>query len=254
MTAFVTGASAGFGRAICRRLVADGHKVIAVARRRDRLTELENEFGADAVHGIVLDVRNREDVDRAVLALPKSFSDIDILVNNAGLALGLDPPHKAPPRDLEIMVDTNIKGVLHVTQAVLPGMVERDRGTIIMMGSVAANWPYPGGGVYGGTKAFLKQFSLGLRADLHATSIRVSVIEPGLVGGTEFSGVRFGGDSERAGRLYENTTPLSEGDIAEAVGWICKLPQHVNINTIEMMPVVQSFGPLPVARGEKHAG
>ena len=252
MTAVVTGASAGFGREICRRLAADGHKIVAVARRLDRLMELQEEIGQAKVHGVALDVRDRGAVDRAFRELPSDFKDIDVLVNNAGLALGLDPPHKADPAHLETMVDTNIKGVLHVTQAVLPGMVERNRGIIIMMGSVAANWPYPGGGVYGGTKAFLKQFSLGLRADLHSTNIRVSVVEPGLVGGTEFSQVRFSGDMERVERIYDNTTPLNERDVAEAVGWICSLPPHVNINTIEMMPVAQGFGPLPVARRSAH--
>jgi 3-hydroxy acid dehydrogenase/malonic semialdehyde reductase len=211
--------------------------------------ELQEEIGKAKVQGLALDVRDRGGVERAFRQLPSDFRDIDILVNNAGLALGLDPLQKANPVDLETMVDTNIKGVLHVTQAVLPGMVDRNRGTIIMMGSVAANWPYPGGGVYGGTKAFLKQFSLGLRADLHSTNIRVSVVEPGLVGGTEFSQIRFSGDMERVERLYENTTPLNERDVAEVVGWICGLPPHVNINAIEMMPLVQSFGALPVARG-----
>lgn len=171
------------------------------------------------------------------------------MVNNAGLALGLEPAHKANIDDWDTMIDTNAKGLVNMTRAILPDMVERNVGHIINIGSTAANWPYAGGNVYGATKAFVKQFSLGLRADLHGTRVRVSDIEPGLVGGTEFSNVRFKGDNERVGKTYENANALSAVDIAEAVYWVATLPAHVNINTIEMMPVSQSFAPLSVHRG-----
>jgi 3-hydroxy acid dehydrogenase/malonic semialdehyde reductase len=180
--------------------------------------------------------------------LPAEWRNIDILVNNAGLALGMEPAHKADPDDWETMIDTNNKGLVYMTRAVLPGMVERNRGHIINIGSTAGSWPYAGGNVYGATKAFVRQFSLNLRADLHKTAIRVTDIEPGLVGGTEFSNVRFKGDDGKVEKTYENANALTAEDVTEAVWWVATLPKHVNINTLEMMPVSQSFAGLSVHR------
>jgi 3-hydroxy acid dehydrogenase/malonic semialdehyde reductase len=248
MIVFVTGATSGFGAAIARRFAADGHHIIAAGRRQDRLEALRQECGAARIHPLTLDVRDRAAVDAAVASLPPELSAIDILVNNAGLALGLEPAQRTDPDQWEQMVDTNIKGVMYVTRAVLPGMVERRRGHIINLGSIAGTYAYPGGNVYGATKAFVRQFSLGLRADLFGTPIRVTSVEPGLVGGTEFSAVRFGGDAQKASKIYDGADALTPGDVAEAVHWVASLPPRVNINAIEMMPVTQSFGPLPVHR------
>ncbi|WP_302796217.1 bifunctional NADP-dependent 3-hydroxy acid dehydrogenase/3-hydroxypropionate dehydrogenase YdfG [Hafnia paralvei] len=248
MNIFVTGATAGFGEAITHKFINNGHHVIATGRRLERLEKLKDELG-DALTILQLDVRNRAAIQQALESLPVEKRRIDVLVNNAGLALGLEPAHKANIDDWDTMIDTNAKGLVNMTRAILPDMVERNVGHIINIGSTAANWPYAGGNVYGATKAFVKQFSLGLRADLHGTRVRVSDIEPGLVGGTEFSNVRFKGDNERVGKTYENANALSAVDIAEAVYWVATLPAHVNINTIEMMPVSQSFAPLSVHRG-----
>lgn len=248
MNIFVTGATAGFGEAITRKFIKNGHTVIATGRRLSRLEALKDELG-DALTIVQLDVRNRAAIQLALESLPAEKRHIDVLVNNAGLALGLEPAHKANVDDWDTMIDTNAKGLVNMTRAILPNMVERNVGHIINIGSTAANWPYAGGNVYGATKAFVKQFSLGLRADLHGTKVRVSDIEPGLVGGTEFSNVRFKGDEGRVEKTYENANALSADDIAEAVYWVATLPTHVNINTIEMMPVSQSFAPLSVYRG-----
>ena len=248
MIILVTGATSGFGLAIARRFAAEGHRIIAAGRRSERLAALRDEFDATRIHPLVLDVRDRLAVDAALAALPGELAAIDLLVNNAGLALGLEPAQRADIQNWEQMVDTNVKGVMYVTRAVLPGMVERGRGHIVNLGSIAGTYPYPGGNVYGATKAFVRQFSLNLRADLFGTPIRVSNIEPGLVGGTEFSTVRFGGDAQRAARIYEGADALTPEDVAEAVHWVATLPPRVNINAIEMMPVTQAFGPLPVHR------
>jgi 3-hydroxy acid dehydrogenase/malonic semialdehyde reductase len=197
---------------------------------------------------VALDVRNREAVAQAIAALPKQFADVSVLVNNAGLALGLEPAQNAQLDAWDEMVDTNVKGLMYVTRAILPGMVTRNHGHVVNMGSIAATYPYPGGNVYGASKAFVRQFSLNLRADLIGTKVRVTDIEPGLVGGTEFSSVRFGGDAERAAKIYQGANALTPEDVAEAVHWVATLPERVNINTLEMMPVTQTFGPLPVHR------
>jgi 3-hydroxy acid dehydrogenase/malonic semialdehyde reductase len=249
MIVFVTGATSGFGAAITRRFVAAGHRVVGIGRRAERLSALVGELGDDSFHPVVLDVTRREDVSKATRNLPKSFQDIDLLVNNAGLAKGLEPAQDSQLADWDAMIDTNVRGLTYVTHAVLPGMVERDRGHVINMGSVAATYPYPGGNVYGATKAFVRQFSLNLRADLAGTQVRVTDIEPGLVGGSEFSVLRFSGNTERAASLYEGADPLMPDDIADAVHWIATRPAHVNINTIEIMPVSQTFGALPISRG-----
>lgn len=249
MNVFVTGATSGFGASIARRFVKAGHVVTVTGRREDRLLELQKEFGPERVHVVRLDVRSREQVNKAIEALPKCFADVDLLVNNAGLALGIGPAQEADLDAWDAMVDTNIKGVMYLTRAILPGMVARDRGHIINVGSVAATYPYPGGNVYGGTKAFVRQFSLNLRADLLGTRVRISEIEPGMVGGTEFSSVRFGGDSEKVEKVYAGADALTAEDIAETVFWMASLPPHVNVNTIELMPVSQAFGALAVHRG-----
>ena len=246
-TVFVTGASAGFGAEIARRFIAAGAHVVLAARREDRLDQLVTELG-DHAHAVTLDVRDRAAIAAALAALPERFAEIDVLVNNAGLALGLEPAPRANLDDWEQMVDTNCKGLMTVTRAVLPGMVARRRGHVVNLGSIAGTYPYPGGNVYGATKAFVHQFSLNLRSDLHGTGVRVTCVEPGLVGGTEFSLVRFSGQAEKAAAVYANTQPLTAGDVAEAVVWATAQPPHVNINVIELMPVVQSFAPFQIQR------
>jgi 3-hydroxy acid dehydrogenase/malonic semialdehyde reductase len=247
--AFVTGATAGFGLAIARRFAADGWSIVAAGRREDRLDGLVAELGAGRCHPVVLDVRDRAAVAAAVAGLPAAFAEIDLLVNNAGLALGLAPAQSALLDDWDAMVDTNCKGLMYVTRAVLPGMVARNRGHVVNIGSTAGEWPYPGGNVYGASKAFVRHFSLNLRADLFGTAVRVTDIEPGLVGGTEFSAVRFKGDAEKAAAPYAGADALTPDDIADAVHWVASRPARVNVNTLQVMPVAQSFGPLRVHKG-----
>ncbi|PHM24248.1 bifunctional NADP-dependent 3-hydroxy acid dehydrogenase/3-hydroxypropionate dehydrogenase YdfG [Xenorhabdus ehlersii] len=247
MIVFVTGATSGFGEAIARKFIKHGSIVIAAGRRKDRLDQLKNELGEN-FHPIQLDVRNRTAIEQTVQQLPDGLRNVDVLVNNAGLALGLEPAHQANPDDWETMIDTNTKGLVNMTRALLPNMVQTNHGHIINIGSTAANWPYAGGNVYGATKAFVKQFSLGLRADLHGKNIRVTDIEPGLVEGTEFSHVRFKGNQEKVDKTYAGADALMAEDIAEAVFWVANLPPRVNINTLEMMPVCQSFAGLTVYR------
>ena len=249
MIILVTGATAGFGRVIAQRFAADGARIIAAGRRAERLDALRSELGKDRVLPLVLDVRDRAAVEAAVAGLPAEWAAVDVCVNNAGLALGLAPAQEADLDDWDAMVDTNIKGLMYVTRAVLPGMVARNSGHIVNIGSTAGEFPYPGGNAYGATKAFVRHFSLNLRADLFGTRIRVTDIEPGLVGGTEFSNVRFHGDDARAATIYEGAEPLTPDDVAEAVHWVSRLPARVNINTLQMMPVGQSFGPLRVDKG-----
>jgi 3-hydroxy acid dehydrogenase / malonic semialdehyde reductase len=245
-TVFVTGASSGFGAAIARRFAADGARVIAAARRADRVRDLAAELGP-RVLAVELDVRDPEAVAAVVAGLPPDFAAVDVLVNNAGLALGLNPAQDADLGDWAQMIDTNCKGLAYCTRAVLPGMVARGRGHVINLGSVAGSYPYPGGNVYGGTKAFVHQFSLNLRSDLHGTGVRVTCVEPGMAD-TEFSLVRFDGDQASADRVYAGMQPLTADDIAESVHWAAGLPAHVNVNTIELMPTAQSFAPFQVAR------
>ncbi|WP_340688535.1 SDR family oxidoreductase [Amycolatopsis coloradensis] len=246
-TVFVTGASAGFGVEIVRRFAADGAKVVAAARSKDRLDKLAVELGENVLP-FELDVRDADAVAALPGTLPAEFAEVDLLVNNAGLAKGLEPAHRAKLDDWDQMIDTNIRGLAHLTRALLPGMVERGRGHVINIGSVAGSYPYPGGNAYGATKAFVHQFSLNLRADLQGTGVRVTNVEPGLVGGTEFSVVRFEGDQSKADNVYKGTTPLTAADVAESVFWAASQPEHVNINVIELMPVVQSFSALHIHR------
>jgi NADP-dependent 3-hydroxy acid dehydrogenase YdfG len=244
--AFITGATSGFGAALARRIVAGGGKVIAVGRRADRLEALHNELG-DAVLPRAVDIRDEAAVRKIITDLPDSFAAIDILFNNAGLASGLEKSQSADFSDWQKMIDTNVTALATVTHAILPGMVARNRGDIINVSSVAASYPYVGGAVYGGTKAFVRQFSLSLRSDLLGTSIRVTSVEPGMCD-TEFSTVRFSGDRTRADAVYEGMTPLSADDVALTVESILRLPAHVNVNTIEMMPVQQAFAGFSVDR------
>jgi 3-hydroxy acid dehydrogenase / malonic semialdehyde reductase len=243
---FVTGASSGFGAAVARRFAADGARVVAAARRSDRVRDLAAELGP-RVLPITLDVRDRAAVGAAVAGLPAEFAAIDLLVNNAGLALGLNPAQDADLDDWDQMIDTNCKGLVYCTRAILPGMVARGAGHVINLGSVAGSYPYPGGNVYGGTKAFVHQFSLNLRSDLHGTGVRVTCVEPGMAD-TEFSLTRFSGDRAKADAVYGGMQPLTPDDIAESIYWAATLPRHVNVNTIELMPTTQSFAPFQVAR------
>ena len=246
--ALITGATSGFGAACARRFAAEGWRLILCGRRQERLDELRTELAATgSVHTFPLDVRDETAVNTAIAALPAEFAEIDLLVNNAGLALGLEPAQRCDMQDWQDMIDTNIKGLLYCTRAVLPGMVERNRGHIVNIGSVAGNYPYPGGNVYGGTKAFVKQFSLNLRADLLGAKVRVTNVEPGMAE-TEFSLVRFKGDDSKAGRIYEGVQPLRPEDIADVVYWTTTRPVHVNINRVEVMPVCQAFSPFAISR------
>ncbi len=197
---------------------------------------------------LTLDVTDAAAVAALPGSLPEGWREVDVLVNNAGLALGLDPAQNADLDHLDRMIATNVTGLVHMTRALLPGMVERNRGHVVNIGSVAGSYPYPGGHVYGGTKAFVKQFSLNLKADLVGSFVRVTDIEPGLCGGTEFSNVRFSGDDTRAAAVYKGIEPLTADDIAETVSWVVSLPRHVNINRVEMMPTCQAPGPTVIKR------
>ncbi len=246
-TILVTGATAGFGAAFARRFVADGHRVIATGRRVERLAALAEELG-ERLLPMALDVTDKAAVAGFVDSLPEGWRQIEVLVNNAGLALGLCPAWEADLADWDTMVATNVTGLIHVTRAILPGMVARNDGIILNLGSVAGVYPYPGGHVYGGSKAFVQQFSLNLRADLVGRNIRVTDIEPGMVQGSEFSTVRFGGDDNKAAAVYAGTNAMVPEDIAETAAWLISLPPHVNINRIEMMPTCQANGPFAVKR------
>lgn len=245
-TCFVTGATAGFGAAITRRLVSEGARVIGTGRRLDRLQALRDELGA-AFLPLAFDIADRAQSEAAVAALPPAWSAVDALVNNAGLALGLEPAHQASLDDWETMVRTNCLGVLYVSRALLPGMVERGRGDVVNISSIAGSWPYPGGNVYAATKAFLTQLSLNLRADLVGTKVRVTSLEPGL-SESEFSLVRFKGDAAKAAGPYAGAKPLLPEDIAELVAYVLALPPHININRLEVMPTSQAFGPFVIHR------
>ena len=242
-TILITGATSGFGAACARKFAHEGWQLILTGRRMERLEALRQELGESVRSIIELDVRDREAVSRSF----EGLNDIDLLLNNAGLALGLEPAWEVDLDDWETMVDTNIKGVMFSTRAVLPGMVARNRGHIINIGSTAGSWPYPGGNVYGATKAFVQQFSRNLRADLLGTRVRVTNLAPGMAE-SEFSNVRFKGDAAAADNVYRDTEPLRPEDIADIVFYTATLPEHVNLNAIEVMSINQSWGPLAVHR------
>lgn len=246
-TVLVTGASAGFGEAICRRMHADGYRVIGAARRADKLAALQAELGERFV-AVVMDVSDKASIEQAFQTIFQQVEGIDILVNNAGLALGVERAHQASAANWERMIATNVSGLALVTHQVLPRMVAANQGLIINMGSIAGTVPYPGGNVYGATKAFVKQFSLNLRADLAGSKVRVSNIEPGLCSGTDFSMVRLDGNAEAVAALYKDVEAIRPQDIADTVAWISQLPEHMNINSIEIMPVAQSYSALTVTR------
>ena len=244
----ITGATSGFGKACALRFAKEGWRLILSARRNERLKALQEKLSSEtSVHILKLDVRDQKAVMNELTNLPENFSKIDILVNNAGLALGLEPVHESDISDWNTMVDTNIKGLMYCTRAVLPQMTVRNRGHIINIGSVAGDWPYPGGNVYGATKAFVKQFSRNLRADLFGTAVRVTNIEPGLAK-SEFSIVRFKGDTKKAAQVYEGTQPIMPEDIAEMIYWVVSLPPHININRLEVMPTCQTWAPFAISR------
>ena len=244
-TAFVTGATSGFGEAIARRLSKEGYKIVALARREDRLKKLASELGN--THIIVADIRDKKAVFKAVESLPDKFKDIEVLVNNAGLALGQEKTIDAKVEDFETMIDTNVKGLIYSTKAVLPLLYKQEKGYIFNLGSTAGSWPYPGSNVYGATKAFVKQFSLNLRNDLVGTNIRVTNIEPGLCK-TEFSEVRFKGDKAKADSIYEHTNFITAEDIATILLNCLNMPQSVNINRVEVMANTQTWAGLAIEK------
>ncbi|MCA0910291.1 SDR family NAD(P)-dependent oxidoreductase [Qipengyuania gaetbuli] len=245
-TALVTGATSGIGEATVRALVASGWRCVATGRRKDRLDALVEELGADKVHAASFDVRDEVARDAALSGLPEAFAAIDLLVNNAGLALGTAPAQSADLDQWKTMIETNVTALASITHKLLPALIAR-KGAVINVSSVAATYPYPGGNAYGGTKAFVRQFSLGLRADLHGTGVRVCSIEPGMVE-TEFTLVRTGGNEDAHQALYGGANPMTADDIAETIRWVAELPPHLNINTLELMPVSQDFAGFRIAR------
>ena len=250
MNVLITGASAGFGKALAERLVAKGHRVIGCARRLDKLNALAENLG-ELFLPVVMDVSDTASIPQIIADLPVDFKQIDVLVNNAGLAIGTNSAQKSSLDDWMRMVDTNIKGLIALTHAVLPAMVARDSGYIINLGSIAGNWPYYGGNVYGGTKAFVKQFSLNLRADLVGTQVRVTNLEPGNVAGTEFSNVRYHGDDNKAAEVYDGFKNMTGDDIGDILLWLIESPAHINVNRLEVMPVAQTYNGLTIAKQDK---
>lgn len=245
-TVMITGATAGIGNAAVRKFLNAGWKVVATGRRSERLQQLAEEFSDHPIHPVAFDMRDAGAISTALAGLPSAFQDIDILINNAGLALGTAPAQEAQLEQWREMIDTNVTGLVTITHTLLPTLIER-KGMVINLSSVAATYPYRGGNAYGGTKAFVRQFSLGLRSDLHGTGVRVTSIEPGMVE-TEFTVVRTGGDQNASDILYKDANPLTAGDIADTLYWVATQPKHININTLELMPVSQSFAGFQVAR------
>jgi len=245
-TVLITGTSSGFGAAAVRRFAAEGWQVIGTARREERLRELADEVGRDKFVYGAFDIRDEAALDAFLAGLPEGFRGIDVLVNNAGLALGTAPAQQANLDDWQTMIDTNVSSLVTVTHKLLPALIER-KGIIINLSSTASTYPYPGGNVYGGTKAFVRQFSLGLRSDLHGTGVRVASIEPGMAE-TEFTMVRTGGNQAASDALYQGANPMTAEDIANSIYWVATLPPHMNVNRLELMPVSQSWAPFQVAR------
>ena len=245
-TILITGATAGIGAASARRFAREGWKVVATGRRQDRLDRLADELG-EILHPIAFDIRDPQAIEAAIDGLPEGFGEIDVLLNNAGLALGTEAAQDAKLSNWRQMIDTNITGLVTITHKLLPTLIAR-KGVILNLSSVAATYPYRGGNAYGGTKAFVRQFSLGLRSDLHGTGVRVASIEPGMIE-TEFTLVRTG-NQEASDALYKGVEPMTAEDSADILHWIATLPPHININAIEMMPVNQSFAGFQVARAD----
>ena len=245
-TAWITGATSGFGRAAAKRFVEGGWQVIASGRRIDRLEALRDELGAEHVHITAFDIRDVDAMNAAVAALPEGFRAIDLLVNSAGLALGTGPAQSASLDDWRTMIDTNITALVTLTRALLSALIAQ-RGAIVNVSSTAALYPYMGGNVYGASKAFVSQFSLNLRADLHGTGVRVTTLEPGMAE-TEFTLVRTHGDQAASDKLYHGAKPMTAQDIAETIWWIATLPPHINVNRLEMMPTSQSFAGFQIHR------
>lgn len=245
-TILITGATSGFGAAMARRFARDGWRIVATGRRADRLQALADELGADTVATAAFDIQDLAAMEGALAALPEAFKGIDVLANNAGLALGTSPAQTANIEDWQTMIQTNVTSLVALTRLLLPTLIER-KGIVVNLSSTAATYPYPGGNVYGATKAFVTQFSLGLRSDLHGTGVRVTSIEPGMAE-TEFSVVRMGGNQDAADAIYKGVHPITPVDVAETVFWVANLPPHLNINRLEMMPVNQSWGTFQVAR------
>lgn len=248
MNILITGVSAGFGKAIATDLVEQGHTVIGTGRRQHKLDELKTKLGDNFIP-LCFDISDISATKTALQSLPADLlNNLDVLINNAGLALGLDSADKADITDWQTMINTNTLGLVNITREILPVMVVKNDGFVINISSIAGNYPYFGGNVYGATKAFVTQFSLNLRADLVGKNVRVTNIEPGLCGGTEFSNVRFHGDDERAQKVYENVDYITPQDIANMVSWLISQPKHININRLEVMPTAQTFAGLTVAR------
>lgn len=246
LTVIITGATSGIGAATARCFATAGARVVAVGRRAERLASLKAEFG-DLVLPLEFDVRDEAATIAALSSLPAPFDAYNVVFANAGLALGLEPAHEADMEDWKTMVETNISGMLYTVRATLPSMVARKEGHLVLTGSIAGDYAYPGGNVYGATKAFVKQFSLNVWADLAGSGVRVTNIEPGLTE-TEFSVVRFSGDQAKADKIYSGTDPMTGDDIADQVFFACTRPRHVNINRIQSMAAQQGFGPLAVKR------
>lgn len=245
MKILLTGATAGFGKQIAIDLVKAGHRVIGTGRRQNRLDALQDELGDDFIP-LCFDVTDSNATRHALAGL--DLSDVDVLINNAGLALGLSSADQTDFADWQTMINTNITGLALITHEVLPLMVAKNDGLIINIGSTAGNHPYFGANVYGASKAFVKQFSLNLRADLLGKNIRVTNLEPGLCGDTEFSHVRFGGDEDKVAQTYANVAYITPKDIANMILWLINQPKHININRLEVMPTAQTFAGLTVAR------
>ena len=250
MIVLITGATSGIGKSCAELFSKKGYKTILIGRRRNRLLSLSKKIGVKKSLPVQLDVRNKKDVFKTISNLPKSFKKISILINNAGLAWGLEAAHLANIKKWETMIDTNCKGLVYMTRAILPDFIRRNSGHIINIGSVAGTYPYSGGNVYGGTKAFVKQFSLGLKSDLLGTKVKITNIEPGMVN-TEFSLVRYSGNKKKAKDVYKNMTPLTAKDIADTIFWAIDRPPHVNINRIELIPLQQGFNFFAISRTGK---
>lgn len=248
MNILITGVTSGFGKAIAELLIQKGHTVIGTGRRQAKLDELKKQLGDNFIP-LAFDIADTQATKTALQSLPSDLlANIDVLVNNAGLALGLEPADKADFNDWQKMIDTNVIGLAHLTHEILPRMTAKNSGYVINIGSTAGNHPYFGANVYGATKAFVKQFSLNLRADLVGKKVRVTNLEPGLCGGTEFSNIRFKGDDDKAAAVYDGVEYIQPTDIANIVAWLIEQPEHININELEVMPTAQTFAGLKVVK------